>query len=122
VGTSPDGKIYHVAADGKSRVFFDPGDKYIWSLVVDKAGNVFAGTGDKGIIYKITPDGQGTPFYKTNAGNVVSLVLTAAGDLIAGTESPGRVFKIDPGGKAFVLLDSPFREIHTVRLADDGAI
>jgi hypothetical protein len=122
VGTSPDGKIYQVSADGKSRVFFDPGDKYVWSLVVDKSGNVFAATGDKGIIYKITPDGQGTPFYKTNAGNVVSLVMTAAGDLIAGTESPGRVFKIDPTGKAFVLLDSPFREIHTVRLADDGTI
>ena len=39
---------------------------------------------------------------------------------IAGTESPGRVFRIDATGKAFVLLDSPFREIHAVRLADDG--
>lgn len=122
VGTSPDGKIYEVSADGKSRVFFDPGDKYIWSLVVDKSGNVFAATGDKGVIYKITPDGHGTPFYKTNAGNVVTLALTGAGDLIAGTESPGRVFRIDPAGKAFVLLDSPFREIHAVRLADDGTI
>jgi WD40 repeat protein len=122
VGTSPDGKIYQVSADGSSRTFFDPDDKYIWSLAVDKSGNVFAATGDKGIIYKITPDGQGTPFYRTNAGNVVTLAFTRSGDLIAGTESPGRVFKIDTTGKAFVLLDSPFREIHTVRLADDGTI
>lgn len=122
VGTSPDGKIYQVGADGTSRTFFDPDDKYIWSLAVDKAGNVFAATGDKGIIYKITPDGHGTPFYRTNAGNVVTLAFTKTGDLIAGTESPGRVFKIDSAGKAFVLLDSPFREIHAVRLADDGTI
>jgi WD40 repeat protein len=122
VGTSPDGKIYQVNADGTSRTFFDPDDKYIWSLAVDKSGNVFAATGDKGIIYKITPDGHGTPFYRTNAGNVVALAFTKAGDLIAGTESPGRVFKIDTGGKAFVLLDSPYREIHAVRLADDGTI
>jgi hypothetical protein len=122
VGTSPDGKIYQVNADGTSRTFFDPDDKYIWSLAVDKSGNVFAATGDKGIIYKITPDGHGTPFYRTNAGNVVALAFTKAGDLIAGTESPGRVFKIDTAGKAFVLLDSPFREIHAVRLADDGTI
>jgi WD40 repeat protein len=122
VGTSPDGKIYLVNADGTSRTFFDPDDKYIWSLAVDKSGNVFAATGDKGIIYKITPDGHGTPFYRTNAGNVVALAFTKAGDLIAGTESPGRVFKIDTAGKAFVLLDSPFREIHAVRLADDGTI
>ncbi len=122
VGTSPDGKIYQVSADGTSRTFFDPEDKYIWSLAVDKSGNVFAATGDKGIIYKITPDGEGKPFYRTNAGNVVALAFTKAGDLIAGTESPGRVFKIDSAGKAFVLLDSPFREIHAVRLADDGTI
>jgi hypothetical protein len=52
----------------------------------------------------------------------VSLAFTKSGDLIAGTESPGRVFRIDSAGKAFVLLDSPFREIHAVRLADDGTI
>jgi hypothetical protein len=122
VGTSPDGKIYQVAADGTSKTFFDPEDKYIWALAVDRSGNVFAATGDKGVIYKITPDGNGTRFYKTNAGNVVSLAFTKSGDLIAGTESPGRVFRIDSSGKAFVLLDSPFREIHAVRLAEDGTI
>jgi hypothetical protein len=122
VGTSPDGKIYKVEADGKSKAFFDPDDKYIWALAVDKAGNVFAATGDKGVIYKITPDGQGSRFYKTNAGNVVSLAFAKNGELIAGTESPGRVFRIDGTGRAFVLLDSPFREIHALRLAEDGTI
>src|SRR5947207_2166517 len=122
VGTSPDGKIYQVAADGTAKTFFDPDDKYIWALAVDKSGNVFAATGDKGVIYKITPDGNGTRFYKTNAGNVVSLAFTKTGDLIAGTESPGRVFRIDSSGKAFVLLDSPFREIHALHLADDGTM
>ena len=122
VGTSPDGKIYQVAADGTSKTFFDPEDKYIWALAVDKSGNVFAATGDKGVIYKIAPDGKGDRFYKTNAGNVVTLAFTKTGELIAGTESPGRVFRIDSSGKPFVLLESPFREIHAVRLADDGTI
>ena len=62
-GTSPDGKIYKIDAMGRSSVFYDPPDKYIWSLAVDKAGNVFAATGDKGIVYKITPDGKGAVFY-----------------------------------------------------------
>lgn len=122
VGTSPDGKVYHVAADGTSKTLFDPDDKYIWALAVDRAGNVYAATGDKGVIYKITPDGQGSRFYRTNAGNVVTLAFTRTGDLIAGTESPGRLFKIDAAGKPFVLLDSPFREVHAVRIADDGTI
>ena len=100
----------------RRRRFFDPDDKYIWALAVDAAGNVFAATGDKGVIYKITPDGKGALFYKTNTTNVVSLALTPTGDLIAGTESPGRVFRIDATGKAFVLLDSPFKEIHALRV------
>ncbi len=62
VATSPDGKIYQVAADGTSKTFFDPDDKYIWALAVDRTGNVFAATGDKGVIYKITPDGTGSRF------------------------------------------------------------
>ena len=61
-------------------------------------------------------------FYKTSATNVVSLAVTKSGELIAGTESPGRVFRIDASGKAFVLLDSPYREIHALRIAADGTI
>jgi len=122
VATSPDGKIYHVSAAGAAKPFFDPDDKYIWALAVDRSGNLFAATGDKGVIYRITPEGQSTRFYKTSATNVVSLAFTKAGELIAGTESPGRVFRIDASGKAFVLLDSPFKEIHALRVADDGTL
>ena len=122
VASSPDGKIYSVAADGSSKTLFDPEDKYIWALASDASGTLYAATGDKGVIYKITPDGKGTRFYKTSATNVVSLAVTKSGELIAGTESPGRVFRIDASGKAFVLLDSPYREIHALRIAADGTI
>ena len=122
VGTSPDGRIYHVAASGTARTFFDPDDKYIWSLVTDRAGNLFAATGDKGVIYKVAPDGKGAPFYRTNTTNVISLAFSRTGELLAGTEAPGRVFRIDAAGKAFVLLDSPFREIHALKVAADGTI
>ena len=74
------------------------------------------------MIYRITPDGKGARFYKTTATNVVSLAVLKSGDVIAGTESPGRVFRIDASGKAFVLLDSPYREIHALRVAGDGTI
>ena len=122
VGTSPEGKIYKVDAAGRGTVFFDPADKYIWSLAVDSAGNVFAGTGDKGAIYKITPDGKGAPFYETKASHAMSLAFDREGRLLAGTESPGRVFQIDAAGKPFVLLDSPYNEIRTLRVGSNGVI
>ena len=99
VATSPDGRIYEVAADGSSKTFFDPDDKYIWSLAVAPDGAVYAGTGEKGTIYRITPDGKGAVFYKTNTTNVVSLAIDKDGNVIAGTESPGRIFRIDRQGK-----------------------
>jgi outer membrane protein assembly factor BamB len=122
VGTSPDGKIYKVDASGKGAVFFDPVDRYIWSLVVDRSGTVFAATGDKGVIYKIAPDGKGAPFYETKATHAMALAFDRDGRLLAGTESPGRVFRIDASGKPFVLLDSSYSEIRTIRVDATGDI
>ncbi len=122
VGTSPDGKIYRVDAKGGSSVLFDPTDKYIWSLIVDKAGTVFAATGDKGVVYRITPEGKGEPFYQTKATHAISLAFDRVGRLLVGTESPGRVFQVDASGKPFVLLDSPFNEIHALRVDSNGVI
>ena len=122
VATSPDGKIYQVAADGTAKTFFDPDDKYIWSLAAGADGSLYAATGEKGNIYRIAADGKGALFYKTNTTNVVTLAIDKAGNLLAGTESPGRIFRIDKEAKAFVLVDSPFKEIHAVRVAPDGTI
>ena len=122
VGTSPDGRIYKVDRNGTAATFFSSDDRYIWALAVDSKGNLFAGTGDKGIIYKIAPDGTGAPFYKTNATHVTSLAFDKAGNLLAGTGSPGKVLRIDTAGKAFVVLDSPFQEIRSLRVDDKGTL
>jgi len=122
VGTSPNGRIYKVDASGIGTVFFDPTDRYIWSLAVDGSGNLFAATGDKGVIYKITPDGTGSPFYATRAAHAMTLAFDRQGQLLAGTESPGRVLRLDQSGKPFVLLDSSYNEIRTLRVGADGSI
>jgi hypothetical protein len=118
VATSPDGKIYKVARDGSATTFFEPEEKYIWSMAADAKGNVYAGTGGKGVVYKISPDGKGAPFYQTKATHATALAFDRAGNLLVGTESPARVLKVDAAGKAFMLLDSPFQEIRTLRFDD----
>jgi hypothetical protein len=107
---------------GRSTVLFDPPDKYIWGLALDKSGSVFAATGDKGVVYKITPDGKGSVFYQTKTTHAISLAFESDGHLLVGTESPGRLFRLDATGKPFVLLDSPYNEIHTLRLDPKGVI
>jgi hypothetical protein len=53
---------------------------------------------------------------------VTALAFDAQGHLLAGTESPGRVLRIGADGRAFVLLDSPYREIRRLRLDSRGNI
>jgi len=122
VGTSPDGRIYRVDANGRATTFFDPDDKYIWSLAVDPDGNVFAGTGDKGTVYKITPDGKGQKFFASKTSHAVSLTFDRNRQLLVGTGAPGRVFRVDAAGKGFLLLDTIYQEIHSVRVDPRGVI
>ena len=121
-GTSPGGAVYRIDAAGKSTTFFDPPDRYIWSLAVDPAGNLFVATGDKGVIYKVAPSGASSTFYTAKSTHAMALVFDGAGRLVVGTESPGRVIQLDAAGKPFILIDSPHTEIHSLRLAPDGAL
>ena len=41
---------------------------------------------------------------------------------VAGTDTPGQVLKLDGLGKAFVWLDTPYREIRSLRFAPDGRL
>ena len=66
-------------------VFFDPDDKYIWSLAVDAKGNLFAGTGEKGHGLQDRARRQRREFYKTNATHATALAFDKAGNLLVGT-------------------------------------
>ena len=121
-GTSPDGKIYKIAPDGRETALFDPPDKYIWSLAFDPASStLYAGTGDKGVIYRIDQAGKANILADTNETNIVSLAVSK-GNLLAGTDPSGLVLRVSPDGKTFALFDSPTQEIHSLSVADDGSI
>ncbi len=122
VATSPDGRIYRVDARGQATTFFDPDDRYIWSLAVDRDGSVFAGTGDKGTVYKITPDGKGAKFFASKSAHAVALAFDQNRQLLVGTGAPGRVFRVDAAGKGFLLLDTAYQEIHSIRVDPKGVI
>src|SRR5439155_16308377 len=123
--TSPDGKVYRLASDGKAEVYFDPGDKYIWSLAILNDGSLAVGTGDNGKLYRVraaSAKPETSLLINTNQTHVMSLAVTKNGDLIAGTDPGGLVLRISPDGKAFGLYDAPLREIHALASAPDGSI
>ena len=122
VGTSPNGKVYEVQVDGQSTTLVDLKETYIWSMVVGPDKSLYVATGTQGIIYRIAADGAAAPFYNTNTTNVLSLAFDSQNRLLAGTESPGRLLRIDSNRKGFVLLDSEFGELRSLRVAKDETV
>jgi len=105
-----------------SSEYFAPGTKYIWDLVLDKAGNLYVATGDHGEIFKVTPKGEHSVFFKSDETHIRVLALDAKGNLIAGTDGSGLIYRISPAGEGFVLYSTPKKEITALALARDGNI
>ena len=105
-----------------SSVYFTPGTKYIWDLVLDKAGNLYVATGDHGEIYKVTPKGEHSLYFKSDETHIRVLALDAHGNVIAGTDGSGLVYRISPAGEGFVLYSAPKKEITALALDREGNI
>jgi hypothetical protein len=105
-----------------SSVYFAPGTKYIWDLLLDKSGNLFVATGDHGEIYKVTPKGDHSLFFKSDETHIRVLALDSQGNIIAGTDGSGLVYRIPPAGEAFVLYSAPKKEITALALDRSGNI
>jgi hypothetical protein len=150
--TAPDGKVYkiehkpgsnsEVKADSKSAekdapkdatkpardaswsssVYFAPGTKYIWDLLLDKSGNLYVATGDHGEIYKVTAKGEHSLFFKSDETHIRVMALDGQGNVIAGTDGSGLVYRISPAGEGFVLYSAPKKEITALALDRGGNI
>jgi WD40 repeat protein len=105
-----------------SSVYFAPGTKYIWDILLDKAGNLYVATGDHGEIYKVTPKGEHSVFFKSDETHIRVLAFDGQGNLIAGTDGSGLVYRISPAGEAFVLYSAPKKEITALTLDRAGNI
>jgi WD40 repeat protein len=109
-------------ASWSSSVYFEPGTKYIWDLLLDKSGNLYVATGDHGEIYKVTVKGEPSLFFKSDETHIRVLALDAKGNVIAGTDGSGLVYRISPDGEGFVLYSAPKKEITALTLDREGNI
>ena len=121
-GSSPEGKVYKVTADGKSSVFYDPKAKYIWALQFDAQGRLYVATGDKGQIFRVDPSGKGEIFFDSKQTHIMCLRLDPKGNLLAGSVPNGLIYRISPQGKAFVIYQAALPEVHDLAVDSQGHI
>ena len=126
VATSPDGKVYKLAASAKAGakppVFYDPKSKYIWALALNGTGELLVATGDPGEIHRVGMDGKGSALYRSEDTHVRSLAVDAKDNLIAGTEPGGLIVRVTPAGDGFVLFQTPKKEVTSIAVGKDGAV
>ena len=122
VGSSPDGKVYKLGANGKFDVWFDPKAKYIWALLFGKDGALYAATGTEGKIYKITAQGKGSVFCDTDEVHIRSLAWDNEGNLLAGSSGNGYLYRIALDGTKVVLASTGREEVNQIAVGADGVV
>lgn len=91
VSLSWDGKLFPAPAYD---LLYDSGQPYIFSMVRDKAGNVYIGTGNEGKVFKIDASGKGELYFQAEEIDVFALALDSNGVLYVGTSPDGKVYKV----------------------------
>ena len=94
-------------------------ETYIWSVVSDNQGNVYAGTGTTGKILKVDTSGNVKTFAQLPIVSVQSLLMAKDGTMWAGSSVKGQLFHVKPDGTYTLVASLP--EKYILALAEDGA-
>lgn len=94
---------------------------YVWSLVADPSGKVWAGTGNSGEIFRL--DGlKGTRVHDPVALQVESMAIDGRGRILAGTAADGTIYSVDPDGTSGTRVDLPSEHVWGLGLDRSGRI
>lgn len=72
---------------------------YLWGLVSDAEGNVYAAAGSPARVYRITPDGKASVIFAPEELSVQALAIDMSGVIYAATSPDGKVYKIVHAGQ-----------------------
>jgi len=95
---------------------------YVWSMVSDRAGNIYLGTGPDGRIIRIDRSGKKSAFFRTAEPMVTALAVLPGGDLLAGTSPEGKLYRIRPDGRGDVWSETGERYVWDLAVNDEGEI
>ncbi|MDO8682529.1 MAG: SpoIVB peptidase S55 domain-containing protein, partial [Armatimonadota bacterium] len=102
--------------------FADTTESYLWTIMPDGQGGVYAGTGNGGTVIHVTADGKSKILFDSPELEVLSLAKDGAGNIYAGTSPNGIVYKIAPDGKATKLFDAAEKHISALVVDASGAV
>ncbi|MFW6107626.1 MAG: hypothetical protein ACOC70_00365 [bacterium] len=82
-----------------------PPQAYVWALVADSKGRVYAATGNSGTVF-VVEHGKARPALETDDLEVLCLAADADDTVYAGCAPSGRIYKIPADGKPSVFCET----------------
>jgi len=127
--TGGTGRIYAVKG-GKVTLYATLEDPFLFSILVDKNGDLYVGSGGAaGRVWRVAPpqgdqkDPQAQVLFEDEAVQYVwDLAWMADGALAAATGPEGHLLRIQPGGQHNVLIDSEADHVLCLAVAPDGTL
>ena len=119
VSLGPESKLFLAPAYD---MFFDTSQPYIFSMVRDKAGNLYLGTGHEGKVFKVDPQGKGSLYFQSKELDVFALALDSAGTLYVGTSPDGKVYKVTGPNQSTEFCNPEDKYIWALLCDDAGSL
>jgi hypothetical protein len=119
VSLTPDGRLF-LASDYE--LVYDTGQPYIFSMVRDKAGNLYVGTGDEGKVFRIDPQGKGSLYFQSKEMNIFAMALDSSDVLYVGTSPDGKVYKVTAASQATEFCDPETKYIWSMIFDAAGSL
>jgi len=124
------GEVDQLSIDSDGRVTLGPAvdllheadTPAIWRLLVDNAGEVWAGTGNTGRVLRIDRAGKATTALDATELDVHALAFAPDGAVYAGSSPDGKVYRIPKTGAAAPFFDPEDKYIWAVTVGRDGQV
>ena len=97
-----DGKLFLAP---RFRELLETPSSYLWDLVRDGQGNLFASGGPDAAVLRIGVDGESTAFFKVEDAEIHALAVDREDNVYAATSPDPKVYRISPSGESSVLFE-----------------
>lgn len=101
---------------------FATGQALVWTVVEDRAGNVYLGTGHAGKVFRLDAQFKSKEFFDAPEPDVFALAVDAANNVYVGASPDGKVYKVSPDGKSQEFFNPQAKYIWSLAVALDGSL
>jgi sugar lactone lactonase YvrE len=124
------GEVENLSIDADGRLLLGPATEvvyeatapFLWALVEDVNGAVWAGSGNDGRLFRVDRDGTATEVFDAAELEIHALAVGPGNVLYGATSPDGRIYRVPSGGSASPFADPDEKYIWALAVDRDGTL